>query len=131
MADNQDEESDLQLVESFLGEHGLGTERFTKEEMKARKTPDFKTFLGDEQFGHCEVKSPQRDDWLDKLLDEAAPGEIVGGGRKDSTFNKLSSLIKKAAEQFQSVDPKLVNWLMSWCWSTIVKTLGLATCSRH
>ena len=100
-----DEESDLNLVKDYLEGSGLNVERYSKEEMKARKTPDFRVLRDDQLFAHCEVKSPQGDDWLDDLHDPASPGEIVGGGMPDPIFNRISGLVKKAVDQFDAVNP--------------------------
>ena len=59
---------------------------------------------GPRLFAYCEVKSP-RDEWLDNQLDGASPGEIVGGCRKDPTFNRLSKMIESAIKQFDAVNP--------------------------
>ncbi|MGA7323141.1 MAG: hypothetical protein WBX25_01340, partial [Rhodomicrobium sp.] len=52
---------------------------------------------------YCELKSP-RDDWLDDQLTQAPPGNIVGGSRKDPTFNRLARRVEKAVGQFDRVN---------------------------
>ena len=97
------EPADLAIVEKILQSHGLTPQRFTKAEMRAGRTPDYRVMRGDALVAFCEVKSP-RDDWLDDQLDEAAPGQIVGGLRDDPVFNRLSRIIEKAASQFDAVN---------------------------
>ncbi len=97
------EPADLAIVEEILRSHWLMPQRFTKAEMRAGKTPDYRVMRGDALAAFCEVKSP-RDDWLDDQLDEAAPGQIVGGLRDDPVFNRLSRIIEKAASQFDAVN---------------------------
>jgi hypothetical protein len=38
-------------------------------------------------------------------LDEAPAGQIVGGPRKDPTFNRIARHVEKAATQFDAVNP--------------------------
>src|SRR5574341_301249 len=72
---------DEDLVLEILSDKGLRPERFSKQERRMGKTPDFRVFCGDVLVCYCEVKSIEEDTWLDKQLEAAAPGEIVGGGR--------------------------------------------------
>jgi hypothetical protein len=51
----------------------------------------------------CEVKSP-RDDWLDEQLEQASDFEIVGGARKDPTFNRIARHVQKASSQFDAAN---------------------------
>lgn len=99
-----DERRDLPIVKGFFAAHGLGAEHFTKAETRAGRTPDFRLLRDGKLFAYCEVKSP-RDDFLGDQLDQAAPMQIVGGGRSDPTFNRLSGLIWKAVSQFDAVNP--------------------------
>jgi len=48
-------------AELWLAEKGLTTERFSKEEMRCGKTPDFRVLKGDELRAFCEVKSSPED----------------------------------------------------------------------
>lgn len=98
------EKSDLSLVAATLRGQALQALRFSKEEARAGKTPDFRVMDGARLFAYCEVKSP-RDEWLDSQIDQAEPGMIVGGLRSDPVFNRLSKMIEKAAEQFDAVNP--------------------------
>jgi hypothetical protein len=98
------EKSDLSLVAATLRGQALQALRFSKEEARAGKTPDFRVMDGVALFAYCEVKS-QRDEWLDSQIDQAEPSEIVGGLRSDPIFNRLSKMIEKAAEQFDAVNP--------------------------
>lgn len=100
-----DEAADLAIVEAYFKSLGLTVERFSKEKRKIDKTPDFKVMRDKELVAYCEVKSP-RDDWLIEQLDDAEPGETVGGARHDPIFNRLARLIEKAASQFDAVNPE-------------------------
>ncbi len=97
------EKSEESLVATLLQDHGLQPLRFSKREMRAGKTPDFRILRGSDLFAYCEVKSP-RDEWLDEQLHEAEPGTIVGSVRNDPIFNRLSKMIKNAAKQFDAVN---------------------------
>ena len=97
------EDADLELVSKYLLEHGLKAEHFSQAEIGHGKTPDFRVRKDSELVAYCEVKSPN-DPWLDELLDEAEPGEVVGGLREDPVFNRLARHISKAARQFIAVN---------------------------
>jgi len=94
-----------QFAEAFCARHGLRTKRFSKEELRQGKTPDFRVFKSSELVLYCEAKHVQRDDWLDKKLDEALPLELVGGSRPDPIFNRLAEHIHRASQQFAAVNP--------------------------
>lgn len=89
----------------FIEGKGLRVERYSKEEQRKGKTPDFKVFREGEFAFYSEVKEAQKDKWLENQLDDAAPGEIVGGLRPDPVFNRLTAHIHKARQQFESVNP--------------------------
>lgn len=92
-------------VKEFLSSYGLSVERFTKQEMKKGKTPDYRVMI-DDQFSHyCEVKNSEKDKWIDNKFEGAEAGEIVGGHRKDPVFNRLTAHIHKARKQFDAVNP--------------------------
>ena len=91
-------------VKAFLEKYQLRPERFTGAEMAAGKTPDFRVFSGSDLQLYIEVKSPEEDTWLCDKLDEAVPGEIVGGLRNDPSFNRLTAHIHKARKQFDAVN---------------------------
>jgi hypothetical protein len=76
-----------QFAVSFLKQHGLRVERFTEQEMRQGKTPDFRVFKQQDFVFYAESKHVQHDDWLDRQLATAAPMEIVGGLRHDPIFN--------------------------------------------
>lgn len=96
---------DEDKVKKYIEERGLSCKRFSKEETRAGKTPDFRVFQ-DGEFGFfCEVKSSPKDRWLDKQLENAPPGEIVGGGRSDPIFNRLTTDLHSALKQFEAVNP--------------------------
>lgn len=93
------------FAEEYWRRHGLKAERFSKEELRKGKTPDFRVFKSGELVSYCEAKHVQHDDWLDKQLREARPLEIVGGLRADPIYNRLTEHIHKAAQQFAAVNP--------------------------
>jgi len=94
-----------QFAADYLKQHALGAERFSKEEMRVSKTPDFRVFRQTELVAYCEAKHVQYDDWLDEQLREARPLQVVGGSRPDPIPNRLSAHIHKAAQQFAAVNP--------------------------
>ena len=91
----------------FLISQGFRVERFSKAETRVGKTPDFRVYQGDAFRFYCEVKSVDSDRWLDRLLDSAPPGQIVGGVRHDPRFNRLTTDIHEAVKQFDAVNPDL------------------------
>lgn len=97
--------TDERLVVDFLFRRGLSTKEFTKEEKTKSKTPDFRVFSDDILVFFCEVKSIERDDWLKKLVENAPPGVIVAEGGKDPRYNRISSKIHEASQQFNAVNP--------------------------
>ena len=96
---------DEKLVVKLLAEKGLRAERFSKVEIGQGKTPDFRVFKDGVLMFFCEVKSVEEDRWLDKLLDAATSGQIVGGLRNDPVFNRLTDDIHQATAQFFAVNP--------------------------
>jgi hypothetical protein len=98
------EHVDLNRVKRWLWKYGITTQRFTRGEMAASKTPDFRLLRDGEPVAYCEVKSP-RDEWLDDQLAEAGPWVIVGGVREDPVANRVERNIRKAVEQFDAVNP--------------------------
>ncbi len=102
---------DKKLVADFLASKGLRAEEFSKKEKAQSKTPDFRVFNGQGQdlAFYCEVKSLSQDEWLDKQLEAAKPGEIVGGSRPDPTYNRVSKKIHEAVKQFDGVNPNMVH----------------------
>lgn len=74
--------------------------------MQKGRTPDFRVVSGDRFAFFCEVKTAQEDEWLDRQIDEAPPGTLVGGARPDPIYNRISNQIHSAAGQFDSVNPE-------------------------
>ncbi|MBK8898204.1 MAG: hypothetical protein IPN66_13625 [Candidatus Competibacteraceae bacterium] len=97
-------DTDEYKVNQYLEERGFTVERFSKAEIRAGKTPDFRVFQNGKFLFYCEVKSSPEDRWLDEQLNSAAPGELVGGARNDPIFNRLSADIQKAMQQFDAVN---------------------------
>jgi hypothetical protein len=79
-------------VASSMHERGFRCERFSKAEMRSRKTPDFMVFIDDEFGFFLEVKEV-RSSSSDSAL------------RKDPTFNRLTDDVHTATKQFRSVNP--------------------------
>ena len=102
------------IVKDFLSKYGLESEKFSKEEMRNGKTPDYRSYKDGKLFCYCEVKNAQKDMWLDEKLENSEPFEIVGGLRNDPTFNRLSAHIHKSRKQFDSVncEEKIPNILV-------------------
>jgi hypothetical protein len=100
---NKDEETICELLSSY----SLLAERFSKEEGRQGKTPDFRVLLRETLQFFCEVKSIDKDTWLDKQLDKAPSGGIAGGKRKDPIYNRLTDDIHTAIKQFDAVNEHL------------------------
>lgn len=101
MSNHPSEADDQMVAEDLLfSPYGLTLLRVPQ---AAGRTPDFQVIQNGLPIAYCELKSP-RDEWLDKLLDMAKPCQVVGGGRNDPTFNRISRLTQKAAEQFRAVN---------------------------
>jgi hypothetical protein len=105
--------SDEALVLGYWQGEGFEVGGFTKTEMHDFKTPDFRLSRGGTEVALCEVKSFQRDTWLEGQLKNATPGELVGGLRPDPIFNRISNAIHTAFKQFESANPehRLLNFL--------------------
>lgn len=95
---------DEDIVVNLLTGKGLRAERFSKAERRQGKTPDFRVFQGETLKFFCEVKSVEDDTWLDRKLDAAAPGQVVGGLRDDPVFNRLTDDIHQATAQLLAVN---------------------------
>jgi hypothetical protein len=106
--------SDEALVLGYWQGKGFEVGAFAKNEMRDFKTPDFRLSRGGVELALCEVKSFQRDEWLERQLKDAAPGELVGGLRPDPVFNRISNAVHTAFKQFESAnsDHRLLNFLI-------------------
>jgi hypothetical protein len=91
----------------YFTEQCFRVERFTKDEMRQGRTPDFRVFAGDELAFYCEVKTAQEDEWLDQQLAKVEPDTLAGGSRNDSTYNRVSGHIHSAVGQFDSINPTM------------------------
>src|SRR5216110_3025166 len=102
------------FAEEYLKKRSLRPERFSKEERRRGKTPDFRVFARADLVAYCEAKHVQYDEWLDKQLEKAKPQQVVGGLRADPIFNRISNRIHEAAQQFDAVNPdhKIPNVLI-------------------
>ena len=99
--------ADEDRVSRYLEQHHLTTVRFSKQEMRESKTPDFRVLLDDRVIFFCEVKSSLRDRWLDKQLEAVQPGDLAGGVRNDPIYNRLTSDIHDSVKQFDAVNSRL------------------------
>jgi hypothetical protein len=88
----------------FLEQHGLTCVRYSKAELRAGKTPDFKVYRGEEFILYAEAKHIQEDLWLDNQLKSPPPGTLVGGLRPDPIPNRIAADIYTAAKQFNAVN---------------------------
>lgn len=93
-----------QHAEDYLKKRGLRVERFSKQELRSGKTPDFRVFRKDRLVAYCEAKHIQEDDWLKKQLANAQLLQPVGGPRPDPIPNMLTAQIHKAAQQLFSAN---------------------------
>jgi hypothetical protein len=105
--------SDEALTLGYWQGKGFDVGSFAKNEMRDFKTPDFRLSLGGVEVALCEVKSFQKDSWLEDQLKNAPDGELVGGLRPDPIFNRISNAVHTAYKQFDSVnsDHRLLNFL--------------------
>ena len=94
-----------QVAVDFFTKHGLRSVRFTDQEMRQSKTPDFRIFKDTQFVLYSEAKHVQEDTWLEDQLSAAPPMTLVGGLRHDPAFNRLSGHIHEAAKQFKAVNP--------------------------
>ena len=95
------------LAKKFLESRGFTCERFTKQEMKKGRTPDFRVYQNGEFRFYCEVKGILKDKWIDDLLAAVPPGEIVEGSRGYPVFNRIAKDIYEAVNQLDAVNPRL------------------------
>ncbi|MGD0097060.1 MAG: hypothetical protein ABSB60_11225 [Terracidiphilus sp.] len=105
--------SDEALILRYWQGKGFEVGSFAKNEMRDFKTPDFRLSLGGVEVALCEVKSFQRDLWLEDQLKNAPDGELAGGLRPDPIFNRICNAVHTAFKQFDSVnsDHRLLNFL--------------------
>lgn len=99
----------MDVAEQFAGDYltklSLRPERFSKQEMRLGKTPDYRVFQRSDLVAYCEAKHVQNDDWLEEQLKGTRPLQIVGGPRPDPIPNRLTSHIHTAHKQFIAVNP--------------------------
>lgn len=87
--------TDENSIAEYLAKRALTAAPFSKEELRAGKTPDFRVMLGQSFAFFCEVKSIEKD--------------TVEGLRKDPIFNRLADDIHTAVKQFDAVNPKVTD----------------------
>jgi hypothetical protein len=94
---------DEDRIKSYLESKGFTVKRFSKKEMRAGSTPDFRVSRNSEFLFYCEVKSSSSDQWRDKQYD-AAIDDLTGSAKSDPIFKKLTDDIHKAAKQFNAAN---------------------------
>jgi len=97
-----------QVITEELNRQGLRVERFSKQELRAGQTPDFRVYRGDEFAFYCEVKDINDADPLWNHCREVAPGIKKAEQLKEGFIGDLAiaDKIEKAVGQFSAVDPK-------------------------
>lgn len=105
--------TDEALVHGYWQKEGFEVSGFAKKEMRDQKAPDFLLMRNGVEVACCEVKSFQKDDWLEEQTKKALDSEIVGGARPDPIFNRICNAIHTAFKQFESVNSehRLMNFL--------------------
>jgi hypothetical protein len=106
--------SDEALVSGYWQNKGFSVGSFNKKEMRGSKSPDFLLSLNGIEVAYCEVKSFQRDEWVEGLMKGAAASEVAGGLRHGPIFNRISNAVHTASTQFESVNSSrlLLNFLV-------------------
>ncbi|MFZ0747204.1 MAG: hypothetical protein WAM85_22565 [Terracidiphilus sp.] len=105
--------SDEALVLGYWQKEGFEIDGFANNEMRDLKTPDFRLSRNGVEVAYCEVKSFEKDNWLEDQIRQVPPGQIAGGLRPDPIFNRISNAIHTAFKQFERVnsDRRLLNFL--------------------
>jgi hypothetical protein len=101
--------NDEKIAQDFLLEQSLQAERIGKKKGNRSKSPDFRVFKDDRFVFFCEVKTINKDRWLDDLMASTSPGQIVGGGRDDPRYGRIANKIHEAVQQFKSVNPEWIH----------------------
>src|SRR4030095_1382187 len=96
-----------QVIIEELSRQGLRVERFSKQELRAGQTPDFRVYRGDEFAFYCEVKDLNDADPLWNHVREVAPGIKRAEQVRLGFIGDLAIVdkIEKAVGQFSAVDP--------------------------
>jgi len=95
---------DEKTAQDFLHRQGLQARRIVKKKGNCPKSPDFRVFKNSTFVFFCEVKTIEKDKWLDDLMASAPPGQVVGGGRDDPRYGRVADKIHGAVQQFKSVN---------------------------
>ncbi len=89
------------IVKNYLESKGFNVEKIQESDFK---TPDFKVHKNSDFVFYCEEKSLD-----DKDCDYITPDDldcfIANNEDSDATYNSLSTIIRKAIKQFNSVNP--------------------------
>ena len=94
---------DEELSARFLRDKGFEVHRVNEDRLS--KTPDFRLLSQGKLVAYCEVKTFERDVWIDKMLDSVCPGELTGGVRNDPIYNRIANAIHMASKQLVSMNP--------------------------
>jgi hypothetical protein len=78
------------MASDFLAQYSLRAKRFSKQELRKGRTPDFRVFKDGALAFYCEVKELTAD--------------VNEGLRSDPTFNNLTDDIHQAVKQFRAVN---------------------------
>ncbi len=95
------------LIRDLFASYKLVAERFSKNEKRSGKTPDFRVFSDGTFRFFCEVKSIEEDLWLTKQINSAPTGNIVESYRNTPVYNRLSSDVHTAVKQLDAVNPNI------------------------
>jgi hypothetical protein len=95
------------LIEAELKRYGLRAERFSKQEQRKGKTPDFKVYHGVELAFYCEVKDiTDTDPLFDHAVPVAAGISVAEQLRQGAIAEKgIIWKMKDAVKQFSAIDP--------------------------
>jgi hypothetical protein len=106
--------TDEKRARDFLIRNGFEVKEFTKEEKSKSKTPDFKVFKGRKLVFFCEVKTIDKDAWIEELKLKAPSNGKIFSERGDPKYNCISNKIYEAVKQFDAVnaDQKYPNVLI-------------------
>lgn len=100
---------DEDKVAEFFKRRGFEPTRFSKQEQKRGRTPDFRVKVSEDACFFCEVKSIDQDHWLDQQFEAAPPLTLVGGTRPDPIYNRLTDDIHACLKQFDAVNPTVLQ----------------------
>jgi len=92
------------VVRHFLEGHNRRCVVPSKPERRSGQTPDFRGYHGEDLCFFAEVKSLRGDDPVDLALSGIDPVETAVIFRNDPTFNRITTAIHKAVQQFDRLN---------------------------